>query len=88
MVYEKVSTIALFMGNCANSIAIHCITLGTGGWKVAFDYLKVYPQTPSAANLRAAALTELVALYSTTFISDWVHCVANYNSSYYGSPCN
>jgi len=62
--------------------------LSTGGWKAAFDYLKTYPQTPSAADLRASALTELVALYSTTFNNDWVHCVLNYNTSYFGSPCN
>jgi len=53
---------------------------GSGGWQSAFDYLKTYKQTPSAAQLRAVSVTEIVAAYSTTLQADW-HKVVFLNST-------
>jgi hypothetical protein len=52
-----------------------CISPGSGGWQSAFDYLKTYPQTPTAAQLRKVSMTELVAQYSTTLQKDWNNVV-------------
>ena len=63
--------------------------VGTGGWQAAFDYLKMfdYPQTPTAAELRAYAMTEVDGEYAAAFQNDWVICVLNFNASTAKSPC-
>eukprot|EP01038_Epipyxis_sp_PR26KG_P006568 gene6568-9026_t len=62
--------------------------LTKGGWQIAFDYLKTYKQTPSAASLRAGALPEMVAEYTTHMQSDWVTCVANYSNNANNNLCS
>jgi putative spermidine/putrescine transport system substrate-binding protein len=57
--------------------------LTSGGWQVAFDYLETFPQTPSTVELRAAAMTEVSAIYATKMQNDWLSCV-KFRASCYG----
>lgn len=56
-----------------------CDEMTTGGWQTAFDYLNSqFPNatSPSAAELRSAAMPELDGAYITQFQNDWYTCVS------------